>query len=148
MSETTLDQSELSWSAHPLRERPKRALAGFVIIVALAALAAIEMGHAAWGGFAAALLVAFLNEFFFPSRFAIDADGVTARYPLRQQRLAWDQVRRVDVGARGGFLGTRGKAGAYDRRGVHLWFAASPDVRERIIARLRDAARTVGERTS
>ena len=38
-----------------------------------------------------------------------DADGITARYPLRSQRCRWADVRRFMADAHGGYLSTRSR---------------------------------------
>ena len=51
-----------------------------------------------------AVMVVLLNRFFFASRFTIDAEGFTARYPLRQQRARWSELRRFVHDTQGGLL--------------------------------------------
>ena len=79
-----------TWRAHPAREHVARTVLGLVIIAVLAALAANLMGHALWALPWAALMVVILNRFFFSSRFSIDGEGITARYPLKRQRTRLD----------------------------------------------------------
>src|SRR5688500_10817974 len=97
--------SAFTWQAHPARERRGGAVAAGAIILSVAAAVYISFGLA-WAVCAALLLVVSLNRFFFPSQFAIDQEGITARYPLRQQRLKWNDLRRFVHDRYGGYLST------------------------------------------
>ena len=115
-----------SWSAHPARERPRQAILSALAITALAVAAGRLGQHPGWSLLAALVLVAALNRFFFPSRFTIDANGITARYPLGRRRLEWHRLRRFLHDARGGYLSTRATASRLDAyRGTHLLFGSS-----------------------
>ena len=68
-------------------------------------------------------LVVALNRFFFPSRFRIDPEGITARFPFQTQRLRWAEIRRFVVDEHGGYLSTRSKLSRLDAyRGLHILF--------------------------
>ena len=126
------------WDAHPARERTGRAVLGGVVILAFAGLAGALMQSLWWGVFATFLLLVSLNRFFFPSRFTIDGAGITARCPLRRQRLGWDELRRFAVDEHGGYLSTRGRRSWIDAyRGMHIYFGRQRDaVVQRIRSRL------------
>ena len=130
--------TEFSWCAHPARERTGPAVAGLVIVAAFAAAVWVAFGSVTWAVFSAAVLVAALNRFYFRSRFEIDADGITARFPLRTKRFRWAEVRRFVVDANGGFLSPRAKRGRLDAwQGLHVLFGSQRDaVIERIRAHL------------
>ncbi len=93
-STESLDQT-FCWDAHPARERAGRAVLGGIVILVLAWLAGSLMQSLWWGFFAAVVLLVSLNRFFFPSRFTIDGEGITARYPLRRQRLPLGRAAAV-----------------------------------------------------
>jgi hypothetical protein len=133
-------QPEFAWRAHPAREHVGRAALGSTVIVALAAFTALFMQSLAWGVFAAAILILALNRFFLPSRFAIDAEGITARYPLRRRRLRWSELRRFACDDHGGYLSTRARRSWLDAyRGLHVLFGEHRDaVSARIRAHLRE----------
>jgi hypothetical protein len=124
---------EFSWYAHPLRERRWRGLAGLVIIAGFAIFVTMLMQNIGWGVLAAAVMVLILNRFFFPSRFAMDEDGITAWYPLRQSRFRWAELRRFVHDRNGGFLSTRATASRLGARGMHILFG---DQRESVIDRI------------
>jgi hypothetical protein len=133
--------SELTWTAHPARERVGAAVGTLLTIVAFAGVVYLACGwlgpveRRVVAGVAGLVLVASLHRFFFPSRFEIDADGITARYLLRTQRFTWSRLRRFTHDQRGGYLSSRGRASRFDAyRGLHILFG---DQRERVIERVR-----------
>jgi hypothetical protein len=129
-----------SWRAHPARERPAAGALAVGVIVAASLLVGTSAG-AWWGVFSAAVLVLSLSRFLLASRFTIDDEGVTARYPFGRQRLAWQQVRRMHVDAHGGYLSTRSRPSRLDAyRGMHLLFGGARDAVLAEIRRRMDAA--------
>jgi len=126
----------LAWRAHPARHRPGAAgLAG--LAVAAVALASAAMGGVFWGLVALIVLPLSLSRFFFPSRFLIDSDGVTATYLLGTGRLAWPEIRRFCYDRHGLYLSTRSRRSRLDAyRGLHLLFGAH---REEVLRRVRAA---------
>jgi hypothetical protein len=146
-------KDEFTWHAHPARERTSRAVAGAGVIVLLAAVVFVLMdadpnastaAAIAWSILSAVVLVLALNRFFFRSRFTIDAEGITARYPLRKQRFQWADLRRFVHDEYGGFLSTRAARSWLDAyRGMHLLFGEHRrTVIERIRAHLSEGAGT------
>lgn len=129
------EPTEFSWCAHPAGERTRAAILGLAIVAAIAACVWVAFGSVAWTAFSAAVLVAALNRFFFRSRFAIDADGITARFPLRTQRVRWVDTRRFVVDEHGGFLSARARRSRLDAwQGLHVLFGPQ---REAVIERIR-----------
>jgi hypothetical protein len=123
-----------SWQAHPARERAGQAVAAGLMVVCLSFLSAALMQHTLWGVIAVAILAIALNRFFFPSRFTIDEEGITARYPLRSQRFRWADLRRFAHDEDGGYLSTRARPSRLDAwRGMHLLFGGE---REEAVRRI------------
>ncbi|MHC4420667.1 MAG: PH domain-containing protein [Planctomycetota bacterium] len=135
-------QVEFSWHAHPAGERVGAAVAGSVIVLAAAAAILLSFESLAWSALALFVLVTALNRFYFRSRFHIDSDGITARYPLRSQRCRWADVRRFMADAHGGYLSTRSRRSWLDAyRGLHILFGRQrPAVIEQIRAHLPQGA--------
>src|SRR5688572_2056883 len=104
---------EFSWEAHPARERRGGAIGALVVIAAMTAAAYFSFG-AAWAARWAVVLIIALNRFFFPSRFVIDEQGITAKYPLRKQRFRWNDLRRFVHDKNGGYLSTRARSSRFD----------------------------------
>ena len=126
---------EFSWRAHPARERVGHATAAVLVIAALAFFAALLMRSTLWGVLSASLLMVALNRFFFPSRYAIDEEGITAHHPMRRQRLRWADLRRFAHDETAGFLSTRVRRSWLDsHRGMNVLFGAEGQA---AIARIR-----------
>lgn len=135
---------EYAWRAHPARERFAAAIGAIAVIVGIGLAIHISFQSAAWSIGSAVVLVIALNRFFFPSSFAIDAEGITASFPLRRQRLSWSALRRFVCDGHGGYLSTRSRRSWLDAyRGMHVLFGDRRDaVVERIRARLPEGARS------
>lgn len=130
-TETTL----YSWQVHPARERRRTALLTLGVIAAIAWLTIEVMQQPAWGLFALVVLLAGCNRFFFPTRYELDAEGLTARYPLRTVRYRWVELRRFVYDGTGGFLSPRVRRSLLDEyRGISLLF---PKDAETIISKIR-----------
>ena len=131
-----------TWHAHPAGERTGPAVLGLVIVAALAAAVWMAVHSIAWTVVSAIVLVAALNRFYFRSRFEIDSDGITARYPLRTQRLRWSDTRRFVVDDQGGYLSSRSKRSRLDAwQGLHILFGRQrTTVIERIQAHLGEGS--------
>ena len=121
----TIDRTSqplFEWAAHPAAERPGMTALACAIISLLGAAAWVSFGWI-WAAGCVMVLVFSLNRYFFPSRFSLDDDGLTARYLLRTQRMRWRDVRRFTSDARGGYLSTRSIASRLDAyRGLHIIF--------------------------
>ncbi len=115
--------ASFTWHAHPAGERTGPAVLGLVIVAALAAAVWMAVHSIAWTVVSAIVLMAALNRFYFRSRFEIDSDGITARYPLRTKRLRWSDTRRFVVDDHGGYLSSRSKRSRLDAwQGLHILF--------------------------
>jgi len=126
---------QLTWTAHPARERPRAAFATTVVILALAAVAWLTLGHPAWAALAIAVLFLSLNRFFLPSRFEISDEAITVRWAMGTQTMRWQDLRRFAHDERGGFLSKRSRPSRFDSfSGMHLLFG---DVRDQVIEAVR-----------
>ncbi len=126
---------EFSWQAHPARERVGGALAGVGVIAAVGGAVYLSFGGG-WSSLSVIVLVGALNRFFFPSRFTIDPEGITARYPFRTQRFQWGDLRRWAVDRHGCYLSTRARRSRLDAyRGMHVLFGRC---REAVLDGIRD----------
>ena len=133
---------DFTWQAHPARERIGTAVLALSLIGAFAGVVLLSFQSVVWAVAACLVLLVALNRFFFPSRFVINADGITARYLLRTQQIRWDDIRRFVQDDRGGYISTRAKRSWLDAyRGMHILFGTNREaVIERILARLSDGA--------
>jgi hypothetical protein len=140
MSSEALPPSQFAWQAHPARERLGRAVVGVAVVILLAGIAGVLMESSGFGILALLILVLALNRFFFPSHFSIDAEGITASYPLRRLRKRWADLRRFVVDANGGYLSARARGSRFDAfGGMHVLFGEQRQtVIEQIRGRLTD----------
>ena len=94
------------------------------------------MEHPAWGVFAVMVLLVGCNRFFFPTRYEITVEGITARFPLRTIAYQWTDLRRFVFDDTGGFLSPRVRRSLLDEyRGISLLF---PEDAEEVIQEIRN----------
>lgn len=137
-------RTTFSWCAHPARERLLAAMATVVVIAAMAVCVLVAYGSLTWAVLSAVVLVATLNRFFLPTRFAIDDEGITARHPLGRQRFLWREVRRFVHDRRGGYLSTSRRASRLDAfRGMHVQFGRH---RDEVVRSIRLLVSSEGDR--
>lgn len=118
------------WTAHPLRERPARAVLAVSVVLVCGLMVAtsfkIPLTGMLAGGAAMVVLLLSLNRFFLPSNFAIDDDGITASWPFSKRSIRWSDLRRFAHDAEGGFLSTKSKPSRWDSilraNGMHVCF--------------------------
>ncbi len=126
----------LDWRAHPAKERTRAAFVAAVVIIAVAVAVYFSLRSVIWSLVAMAAMTLSLNHFFFPSRFTIDSEGITARYLFRSQRYSWQNVRRFFHDDRGGYLSTRSRPSRLDAyRGMHIQFGGH---REAVVKKIRE----------
>ena len=132
---TSTSNAEFSWRAHPARERRGGAALALAIIASVAVAAWLSFGPG-WSIAAGIVLILALNRFFFPSRFVIDHEGITATYLLRTQRFRWADLRRFVHDERGGYLSRRAKRSGLDAySGMHILFG---EHRNSVIATIQE----------
>jgi len=136
MTATVDDIADFAWRAHPAREHAGRAVLAVAVIGVLAAMSTL-VGESPWWALGTVVLMVFgLNRFFFPSRFEIDDDGITAVFPLRSQRFLWVEGRRFVHGSDGGLLSTRTRSSRFEpRASMHVLFGRHRDA---VVARIRE----------
>ena len=117
----------LEWTAHPLREFPRRAVMASLVIFACGLLVAMSVSDVTAGVLAGGGAMIFLffmsNRFFLPSRYRLDQHGIAVRYPVGSRSLRWKDLRRFPHDESGGYLSTRAKSGMFDSRGISIFFA-------------------------
>ena len=123
-----LDSEAYSWSVHPVRERRRAAAGAFAIIAGISLLTYLMMGSLLWPALSTLILVLSLNRFFWPSRFEINREGITAHYPFGVQHRKWSQVKRFAHDDVGGILSPFARSSRLDSwRALHVYFGAHRD---------------------
>ena len=126
---------EFTWRAHPARERLAITMAALMLVLAFSIAIFISSDSYVWAVVSLLVLLLALNRFFFPSKFHINSQGITARYLLKTQKLAWKEIRRFILDSHGGYLSTRAIPSRLDPyRGMHILFGPH---REAVIKRIR-----------
>ena len=114
----------LRWESHPLRrEKPAKSMLLVALIVASAAAAAFGFEHWFYGVFSLGALTVSLSRYFFPTRYALDGEGIGSEHLGLKQRRSWAEFRRVEEHRDGIFLCPSVRPGRLDSfRGVFLRF--------------------------
>lgn len=113
----------ITWSVHPLRERPLAGVLAVLAVVALAGAVQLFAESRVWGVVAALVLCLALRRFFFASRFEIAASGVRAQWFLGGRFLELAEIRRVVIGTDAAWVSPYRTPQPRDRsRGVPLAF--------------------------
>lgn len=129
--------SELSWTAHPARSRPRDT--AFVAAVLLLSMGAVSAAFQSLylTILAAAILVAAIAPFLFPTRYELDDWGIKERRLGRHRERAWTELRRMEIGQISVTLSPFRRASWMDRyRGLMVFFDGAD--REQLIAVLED----------
>ena len=127
---------EFRWTAHPFRERRGAAILALAVLAGFTGASYWASDGSMWGFLAAPVLLVSLNRFFMPSRYEMDATGVTARYALTTRRREWQDVERWAADAHGAILLPK-KSGPKKRqrdRGMQILFGTE---RTAVLDRLR-----------
>ncbi len=112
----------LRWESHPLRrEKPAKSMLLVALIVASAAAAAFGFEHWFYGVFSLGALTVSLSRYFFPTRYALNGEGVRSEHLGLKQRRSWAEFRRVEEHRDGIFLRPSVRPSRLDSfRGVFL----------------------------
>lgn len=142
----------LEWTAHPVREQPLKSFVVSLVVMGCGQLVALSVltGMAkpsvlvgVLAGVGAMLFLFFmLNRFYLPSSYRLDENGIAVRYPVGKRSLRWRDLRRFSHDDTGGYLSTRLKGGAFDSRGISVFFAGRGD---EIIPRIKAAMQSTRE---
>jgi hypothetical protein len=136
--QTETSTTPFDWSVHPAAEHVGRTAVAVVVVAMMAVLSGLLMQSVVWGVGAGCILLLTLNRFFFRSRFTIDEEGITARYPLSRKRARWPELRAFVLDEHGGYLSTQARRSRLRApRGLHVYFGRQRDaVVDRIRSRL------------
>ncbi|MEE9167423.1 MAG: hypothetical protein V3U24_08200 [Candidatus Neomarinimicrobiota bacterium] len=130
------------WSVHPARERVGAAVGASGAILVMAFLIYFSFQNVLWSCLACVVMLLALNRFYFPSRFIINNEGITARYLFATQRYRWREVRRFLNDDRGAYLSSRVRPSRLDvYRGMNILFGRH---REAVVETIRKQLRESG----
>ena len=117
----------LTWSAHPARERPLTAVAAVAVIIAFATVVYGVARDPLWAVGATIVMCLVQSRFFFSTRYAITPNELTISTLLTTRRLAWREVRRIDIGSHAAWATPyRRRTWREYRRGIHVLYGSDP----------------------
>jgi hypothetical protein len=97
----------ITWSVHPLRHFPARAMCAGLLIMALGFAVGTAAGDWIWGSISMVILFAATIRFWMRSTFAVDDARVRAVFPLGTADVRWSDVQSARIAPRGVLLSTR-----------------------------------------
>ena len=97
-------ESSLTWTVHPVVDRPRAAMAMVALILAILALVRLNYPEPGWTAFAAVILCLSLARFFFPTTYRLDDEGIHTRFLGISRDYRWGVYRRIESGRNGVFL--------------------------------------------
>ena len=128
------EKTSIEWRVWPASLRPKQAISTWILIVVLGYV--ILDTDPITGVLLLGLFIASLSTFLFPSKFKIDDEGMTAKYPIRKKYFKWSQVRRAKFFDDACYLFTRKKPSNLDGwSGIAVFYG---DQKDEIVASLKD----------
>jgi len=137
-----LSAAVVEWRAHPARRR----LGTAALAVAVAVLAAVLAGAALGSGVRwlkwvfALLLLSSISRFLLPTTFVLDDDGIAVRHLGTTRKRRWDEIRRIELGARAALLSPFDAPRALDRfRAILVDLDGAPPEARAALERARDA---------
>lgn len=112
----------LSWTVWPMRERPLRSAA--VILFLMVVLWAIASAFGtAWIFVSAIILLVYLAGFFFPTRYLLGPESISARGLVSRKKRHWSGLKKYYVGKKGVHLSPYARPSRLESfRGIYLPF--------------------------
>jgi hypothetical protein len=128
--------TELIWTAHPAKERPRATILLVLFIIALEIGIYFSFQSLFIVLLAPVFLVASLSAFIFPTSYRLDYEGVTVKGVIFRHTRPWTQFRTYYADKRGVQLSTFVRPSRLDPfRGMSLLF--SKDNREEVLGFVR-----------
>ncbi len=127
--------AKLQWVSHPAREEPGRnwIIVVFLVFIALAMWLTTASWY--WVGFGVAVVLLATRQWFLPTFFTLDEDGVEARYWLYRRHKTWTEIKRAIPDAHGVLLSPFALPNRLDPfRGLFLRFSRN---REQVMTFIR-----------
>lgn len=126
----------VAWTSWPARERPGAAVAGLAAVGLFGLAGGLFGGHWLVGVASAAMLLGFLQRFFFPVRCRVDRDVASVRTLLGSRTMPTASIRRVAHDGKAILLSSRSAPSSADAlRGLILPLPA--DGAERVLESVR-----------
>jgi len=118
----------LEWKSHPASRRPMITVAVSVFVLICAGLVFSLTASKAFATLALLVLFASLAKYYFPTRFRLDADGVTVKTMTQTLHKAWSMYRSYYPDRNGVLLSPFPSPSRLENfRGLYLMFAGNGD---------------------
>ena len=137
-----VNEGRMVWRVWPARERVGKSVFALVLIFLTAVVVGMYacgsggtvMEGVLWGVGSLIVFGLTLSSYFFPSEFVIDEEGIVAKFPMRQKRMKWRDIRRFVHRDGLGYLSTRSRVSRLDGyRGISIRFG---DDEEKVAGRI------------
>ncbi len=111
--------NRISWKILPARDKKKFSI--FIFTVSGFTILVYFVAGIYWALFSLVVLLASLFQFYTPTEYILDDDGIIIKRPLYTMRKNWSEFRRVVETKSGIFLSPFSRPSRLDSfRGVHL----------------------------
>lgn len=111
----------LQWVSHPLIERPVVSAVIILFVIFLLVVVRILFEDWWWSALALFFLITSLAQYFFPTRYELDDEGITIKFLFTKKRRPWSEFRTFYKSARGVVLSPFLKPSRLDiYRGIHI----------------------------
>lgn len=115
-----------TWTVHPARSRPSLAVLVLGSLIVCSYCIAIWGGHWVWGVFAVAVFAWTLQQFWWPTVYSVDQNGIRIRTGLAESYVAWPEILSLTVDEQGGLVRLRRPSRRYlQSRELTLSFAGN-----------------------
>lgn len=126
-------QPLMEWTVHMARKQPLKA-AATIVIIAFTIAAGWVWVHPLIAFLMGLFLLNAVGDFLFPIRYKVTEEGIEVSSFLRDKKVRWEQIRRLNVFHDSVFLSPYPKPSRLDNlRGVRLYWDNGPEGLKRLI---------------
>jgi hypothetical protein len=126
-------QPLMEWTVHMARKQPLKAAATIAIIASTIAVGWVWV-HPLIAFLMGLFLLNAVGDFLFPIRYKVTEEGIEVSSFLRDKKVRWEQIRRLDAFRDSVFLSPYPKPSRLDNlRGVWLYWDSEPEGLKRLI---------------
>ncbi len=123
----------MEWTVHMARKRPLKAAATIAIIASTIAIGWVWV-HPLIAFLMGLFLLNAVGDFLFPIHYKVTEEGIEVTSFLRDRKVRWEQIRRLNVFQDSVFLSPYPKPSRLDNlRGIWLYWDSDPEGLKRLI---------------
>ena len=94
----------LQWISHPVKEEPGRNWTVLFFVALTGTAMWLTTTSLYWVGLGVALILVAIRQWFLPTHYTLDGEGVEMRCLFYRRRKPWREIRRADPGNHGVLL--------------------------------------------